>query len=119
MKKKRKTTSRNQAQSQPQRLVDLRVIELNVGDFLGVVELEDEPGRAAIVAENEENGVSNRRVIEFPLDPLLLLRLAESLMLIADIQQISFPKPKKDADYVYADVQFGPKYAKEVYRRTC
>jgi hypothetical protein len=93
--------------------IELKVFELDDGDLLSIVEYEDKDRRAAIISEKLEDGVSKRRVIEFPLDPLLLSRLAQSLMHIADISQISIPKSKK-----HANVQFGKRFAGEVYRRT-
>lgn len=93
--------------------IDLRSIELGPDDFITIASLEDKPRTVVVVAEKVENGIARRRLIEFPEDPLLLSKLAQAIMEIADIQQISISKKRQ-----HADVQFGPKYAGEVFRRT-
>ena len=92
--------------------IDLRSFELGDGDLIAVFALEDKPGRVSIIAEKIESGVSKRRVIELPEDPLLLAALAQSLMQIADIRRISFSKNKPPY------MEFGEKHAKQVFDRT-
>lgn len=93
--------------------IDLRTFELDQDDFIALLSLEDKPNTVVIIAEKIEDGVSHRRMIEFPEDPLVLARMAEAIMQIADITQISYSK-RKDA----FDIQFGKKHAKQVFDRT-
>lgn len=93
--------------------IDLRTFELRPDDLIAVLELEDKPNTVVILAEKIEGGVSYRRVIEFPEDPLVLAKMAQTIMRIADIRQISYSKRKDEFD-----LQFGSKHAAEVYRRT-
>lgn len=93
--------------------IELKTFEIGPTDLLAILELEDKPETVVAIAEKIEDGVSQRRMIEFPLDPLHIAKLAQTLMRIADIERISYSRRKDEFD-----LQFGPKYANEVYRRT-
>ena len=81
--------------------IELREFEVGDGDLVSFLEIDEQPGVVVLVAEKEENGVIQRRAIKFPHDPGLCAFLAQKLMLIGDIQQISYSKRKEEMNTVY------------------
>ena len=92
--------------------IEITPVEFSSEDFVALLSLTDKPGRVVFISEKEEDGVKRRHLIEFPEDPLVLARLAECAMRIADIQKASINKKG------LFNVQFGPKYARDVYKST-
>lgn len=88
--------------------LDVREISVGSNDLYAFGTFDDHPNQIAFVAETVADGVRQRRLIFFPRDPFEAASLAQALMEIAGIQQISISKKKAGAH-----VTFGPTSAQK------
>lgn len=89
--------------------VEIREISVSDTDVLAFGTFDDRPNQIGMVCEKEVDGVRQRRLIFFPYDAMLAAALAQGLMEIAGVQQISIKKKGG------AHVTFGPTCAQKVW----
>lgn len=90
--------------------LDVREISVGEDDIFAFGTFDDHPDQIGFICEKEVDGVRQRRCIFFPYDAREAAALAQGLMEIAGVQQISIRKKGG------AHVTFGPTCAQKVWK---
>lgn len=85
-----------------------REISVAANDLFAFGTFDDHPNQVGFVCEKVVDGVRQRRAIFFPYDSMDIAQLAQGLMEIAGIQQISVGKKG-------GNIRFGPSSSQKVW----